>query len=264
MKAVLCFFISGPHILNKEHLWIPWVNSNHDILEVVFHCTDPKKIVSPWIQARLLPKEHLVTTSYYHMVPAYMSALDYAYRMGESNQWFCLFTESCVPLVSPARFRALFLEHSNKSLFRWKRAWWNPLFHKRANLKYLPDEYRLGHDPYFVLTRRHVAAMVHFIRKEPAMYQKVLAGGLANESVFAVAFQNQGILDTQNDSLINASSTAADWSRMSSATSPHLFRSGDAEDQRFLNQVLQDEPFTMFLRKVATEFPDAILLEAMK
>ena len=32
MKIALCFIISYEHVLNKEQLWIDWINPNKDII----------------------------------------------------------------------------------------------------------------------------------------------------------------------------------------------------------------------------------------
>jgi hypothetical protein len=54
---------------------------------------------------------------------------------------------------------------------------------------------------------------------------------------------------------------AADWSRMTSATSPHVFKEGDKKDLLFINDFLEKNRYTMFLRKVDPKFPDQILTE---
>jgi hypothetical protein len=51
----------------------------------------------------------------------------------------------------------------------------------------------------------------------------------------------------------------ADWFRMSSPTSPHLFKDGSEEDIQFIENFLEKNDFTMFIRKVHPKFPDEIL-----
>jgi hypothetical protein len=46
---------------------------------------------------------------------------------------------------------------------------------------------------------------------------------------------------------------------MSSATSPHLFRDANAADISFLDKELERNPYAIFIRKIAPEFPDSIL-----
>jgi hypothetical protein len=48
---------------------------------------------------------------------------------------------------------------------------------------------------------------------------------------------------------------------MSSATSPHVFKEGDKKDLTFINDFLEKNRYTMFLRKVDPKFPDQILTE---
>ena len=243
--------ISNNHHVNKESLWRQWIEPNQDILEILFHYTDREKIRSPWIQEHCLPKEYTVPTSYYHMVPAYMNLLFYAHAKIPGAQWFCMLTESCIPFVSPAQFRTLFLGNHGKSLFHWKPCWWNVDFPKRANLRLLPPEYRLAHDPYFVLSRRHVETMHRFYKVKRGVFDRICAGGLANESLFAIALKTMG----QLEEVVNVASTATDWSRMSSTTSPHVFQYGDAQDRTFIKQTRENNPWAIFMRKVVSEFP---------
>jgi hypothetical protein len=46
---------------------------------------------------------------------------------------------------------------------------------------------------------------------------------------------------------------------MESATSPHLFKDGNDEDIQFIENFLEKNDFTMFIRKVHPKFPDEIL-----
>jgi hypothetical protein len=72
MKVALCFIISYEHIVNKEQIWIDWIESNKDIINVYFHYQDIKKIKSEWILKNIIPERNIVKTSYYHVVQAYM------------------------------------------------------------------------------------------------------------------------------------------------------------------------------------------------
>jgi hypothetical protein len=51
-----------------------------------------------------------------------------------------------------------------------------------------------------------------------------------------------------------------DWSRMSSTTSPHIFKEGSKRDLDYINKFLKENQCTLFLRKTHSEFPDTILL----
>ena len=261
MKVALCFIISYQHILNKENIWKQWIEPNKDIIQIYFHYKDIQFIRSPWIKRHCIPKEFIAQTSYYHVVPAYISILSYAF-LHDDNKWFCLLTESCVPIISPQEFRRLFFENYYRSIFKWKPAYWNIELHKRANLKHLNSEYHLANDPWFTLTRNHVHKCIIFTIKKNDIYQKVCKGGLANESLFAIILQTFKDLDT--DYIINKSSTISDWSRMSNATSPHLFLEGDECDIDFIRTELSKNSYALFLRKVDSKFPDDLLLEFIK
>ena len=121
MKVALCFIISYEHILNKENIWKKWIEPNKDIINVYFYYKDIHKIKSEWILKHTLPSNHIYKTSYFHVIPAYVSVLNYALN-DNNNQWFCLLTDSCCPIISPKKFRYLFYQNYNKSIMNWKKA----------------------------------------------------------------------------------------------------------------------------------------------
>jgi hypothetical protein len=257
MKIALCFIISYEHILNKEEIWREWIDYNKDIINVYFYYKDITKIKSQWILDHCLPPNDCVyKTSYYHVIPAYLSLMKYAFQHDNgSNQWFCFLTDSCCPIISPRRFRYLFYTNREKSIFSWKKAWWNPTFHKRANLALLPEEFRLANDPWFVLKREDIQVSLQYIQQKATILKTICDGGLANESLFAIILFSCGKLD----SVINKASHAADWSRMASSTSPHIFKSADVKDTQFIENTLLKNDCTMFIRKIAPEFPNDTL-----
>jgi hypothetical protein len=87
------------------------------------------------------------------------------------------------------------------------------------------------------------------------MYKRVCEGGLANESVFAIILH--GLKRLEN--VKNEISHATDWEKMSSPTSPYVFKTGTAEDIQFITTALDKNKYTIFLRKVNSSFPDEIL-----
>ena len=257
MKVALCFLISYKHILNKESLWREWIEPNKDIIHVYFHYDNFHRIKSPWIQSHTIPPRFKVPTSYFNMVPAYMSILSFAHKHSSENQWFIMLTESCVPIISPQRFRQHFLENADKSILHWSPANWNVGYHKRANLRLLPQSFHLLNDPWFVLKREDVQRCFQFIKEKPKMYNSICRGGLANESIFAIILRYYGVLKDAK----NSKSTCTDWSRMSSKTSPHLFQKGyeNKHDFQFIKTFIRENQDTMFLRKVDPHFPDEFL-----
>jgi hypothetical protein len=143
----------------------------------------------------------------------------------------------------------------------WRKAWWNPVFHKRANLILFPDELRLANDPWFTLTRNHVQSCLGYIERKKTMVKTICSGGLANESLFAIIMHGYKQLNSRKNgtSVINAVTHLADWSRMDSATSPHTFKEGNIRDIQFIEENLEKNKCAMFIRKIAREFPDEIL-----
>jgi hypothetical protein len=262
MKAALCFIISYNHILNKEKLWIDWINTNKDIINVYFHYKNINKIKSNWIKKHAIPEKLIQQTSYYHVVPAYMSILSYAYNHDKENMWFCMLTESCVPIISPDKFRMLFYNYAEKSVIKCYPSYWNVDLHRRANLKYLTKEYHLANEPWFTLTRSHVKKMMLYAIVNQNTYNKINEGGLSNESIFAIILKSYNEL-TNNYTHINESSTIADWFRMSSPTSPYLFEELNDENYDVICKLLKENKYAMFLRKVNVEFPDDTIKQIM-
>jgi len=257
MKVALCFIISYEHIVNKEHLWKEWIEPNKDIINVYFHYKDFSKIKSNWIAQHVMPPKFIFKTTYYHVVPAYISLLEYARQHDSANQWFCILSDSCCPIISPQDFRTLFFRHNETSFFSWRPAWWDPYFHKRANLSKIPKDLWLANDPWFVLTKKHVLQVLHFVKHEPTMSYTICSGIIANETIFAVIFKLYNELNT--DSIRCVASHLTDWSRQTSPTSPYLFKDANHQDIDFIEQELERNKYAMFIRKVSPEFPDEIL-----
>jgi len=256
MKIALCFIISYEHILNKETIWREWIEPNKDIINVYFYYKNLSQIKSTWIKEHTLPSDCIHETSYYHVIPAYISILNFAFNSDKQNKWFCLLTDSCCPIISPKHFRYLFYKNNNKSIFSWKEPWWNVIFHKRGNLIKLPKELRLANDPWFILTRENVKQILYFVSTQRGLTNTICDGGLANESLFAIIFKFYNKL---HDNIICSSSHITDWNRRSSTTSPHIFKDADKKDIQFIEKELERNEYAVFIRKIAPEFPDDIL-----
>ena len=255
MKIALCFIISYEHVLNKEAIWREWIEPNNDIINVYFYYKDRTKIKSPWILHHALPPHFIHETSYYHVIPAYLSLMQFA--LCDDNQWICLLTDSCCPIISPQKFRSLFYKFWNKTIMSWRPAYWNVNLHKRGNLALLPEEMRLANDPWFTIKREHALQILRFSRTQQEVTKTICSGGLANESLFAIILY--GYKQLNNTNLVNAVTHLADWSRMASATSPHIFKDANSTDIQFLEDNLQKHKCAMFLRKVSPDFPDEVL-----
>jgi hypothetical protein len=261
-KVALCFIISNKQIVNKEALWKEWIEPNKDIINVYFHYTNYATIQSPWIKEHCIPLTLTVKTSYYYVVPAYMNLLSYAAQQNPDNQWFCLLTESCVPIISPSKFRELFFENMDKSILGHSYANWNTDFNKRANLRILTPEFRLKNEPWFTLKREDLLACFKYAKVNRIIFNKICNGIIANESIFAIMLKAQGLLE----GLINEPTHAVDWSRKMTPTSPYLFRAASSsnKDIVFIKDFLKKNKYTMFLRKVDPLYPDTILKNFIK
>lgn len=83
----------------------------------------------------------------------------------------------------------------------------------------------------------------------------VCNGGLANESLFAIIMCHYNKIQT----VISKTTHMADWFRMSSPTSPHMFKEGTQDDSDFIDKFLKENDLVMFIRKVHPKFPDELL-----
>jgi len=255
MKVALCFIISYSHVVNKEQIWLEWIEPNKDIINVYFHYKNYAEIKSDWIRNHAIHPKCIVETDYMHVVPAYLALMNFAMNHDSQNQWFCFLTDSCAPIISPLKFRELFFENYSKTIINWKKAWWNVKFCNRANLRLLKEESHLANDPWFVMKREDASLCISYSIANKNIFKLICSGDVANESIFAI------ILSTFNKlkNVKPAVTHAADWSRMTSATSPHVFKEGDKKDLTFIDDFLEKNRYTMFLRKVDSKFPDQTL-----
>jgi hypothetical protein len=60
-------------------------------------------------------------------------------------------------------------------------------------------------------------------------------------------------------SVISGVTHITDWSRMVTATSPHLFKDGNDRDIQFINAELEKNKYAIFIRKMDMAFPNEIL-----
>jgi len=265
LKVALCFILNYDHILIKEDIWRKWIESNKDIINVYFFYKDITKIKSDWIKEHLIPSKYIIDTSYLYVMPAYIALMRYALKAdNNANEWVIFLTDFCVPLISPIRFRHLFYQHYYRSIIKWRYCWWNVETNARANLKYLPENFHLANSPWLTITRKHAELVLRFINEYPKMALTVFNGIIANESFFAIALEKYGALKNKlgvpNQNILCINSHIADWDRMSSATSPHIFAvESNKKDRVFIETNLAENPFAMFMRKIAPEYPDKVI-----
>lgn len=101
-----------------------------------------------------------------------------------------------------------------------------------------------------------------FLKYKTETFNKINTGGLANESIFAIILQTFGEL-TNPLKLINESSSVCDWKRMSTPTSPYVFKEATPENIDIIVNLLKENRHTMFLRKVDRSFPDSVIKDIM-
>jgi len=253
MKVALCFLISYNHIINKEEIWIKWINEISNIINVYIHYTDYSKIKSKWIKKYIIPKNYIQKTNYTHVVPAYFSLLKYALK-DKNNKWFCFLTESCCPIISPYEFKEKFYKLSNYSIIKCSKISWNPLFVNRANLKYIDKELHLTNNPWFTLTRESANKCIIYSFENYKFFKLICDGIIANESIFSIILHNE-------KNIINKETFIIDWSRMTSPTSPYTFTNKNIENDLLFIEKKKKEKYIMFIRKISVDFPNDKLNE---
>jgi hypothetical protein len=260
IKVALCFIISGSQILHKEKIWQEWIETNKDIINIYFYYSNYIEIKSDWIKKKCIPKEYVIKTSYYHIIPCYIGLMKYAITHDNQNKWFCFLTDTCCPILNPYDFRKLFFENYLKTIMTYSKSHWNVHIHKRANLKYLPFEFHLKNTPYFILSLKDVLRCLDFTIKKKRIYDMICKGGIANESLFAIILKSYNQLNIVE----NETSTIMDWSRMTTTTSPYLFKEDIKENTTFINEELKKNKFAVFIRKIHQDFPDEIIKNILK
>ncbi len=261
-KVALCFIINYEHVLHKENIWRKWCEELKDLVNVYVFYSDREKITSPWLLQHALPPTEVYPTNYYHIIPAYVSLMKHALAADPANAWFCMLTDSCCPIVSPEYFRLQFYRNQTHSIFAWRRAWWDVRTCKRANLGKLAKNLHLANSPWFIVNRHHACLIVHFTTQSPKGIETTAiidAGRVANESLFAIILMVNHQLLSHNSTIIDSNSHITDWSRPATASSPHTFVEGNAKDQQIISAELKNNPYACFIRKIAPQFPDAII-----
>jgi hypothetical protein len=114
------------------------------------------------------------------------------------------------------------------------------------------------------LTKENVKQIMHFIITQKTITETICSGGLANETLFAVIFKLYKELDDNSTNkhrshILSVSSHIADWNRRSSTTSPHVFKDANETDIKFIDDQLERNHYSCFIRKISPDFPDDIL-----
>ena len=258
-KVALCFIVSYEcGNLIKEKIWEQWINENSDIINVYVHYRD-KSVLSPFLLSHAIPEKYACKTSYYHMVPAYMTTIAWAFINDMNNQWFCILTESCIPIISPKKFRENFEKNKNKSIMKWNKAPWNVNMHKKANLYKFNPHYHLWNEPWITLSRLHADICMQFVKYKFELYTTICSGGLANESIFAIILLHAGEISQQHEnSLLNTTCSIQDWGRTEGPTHPYTFKT--FSDMEYIISKKNTEcTSAMFARKIADTFPDSCI-----
>lgn len=254
--ATFCFLATRD--LVKEHIWREWFDGLERLqfkFSIVVHCPRDK-IRSDWLTQFLLPDDRVRKTAWGWLVMAMMSMYDYAVA-AHPAEWYTLHSETCAPLVSPARFIETFNKHKHNSFVSCSKAWWNPLSMKRANLHLFPPAMRLVHSQWCIFCHEDLSQMVGLPKTDKRINQvltTVMRGKIADESYAAILL----LIINNLKNVISKPTTLVDWKR-NNLSHPHTFDAWNKQDEIIVRDMMQNGSECMFIRKVGPNFPDHIL-----
>jgi hypothetical protein len=240
--------------LSKEHVWRRWLQAL-DILGVKYniyvHCSDPSVIKSEWLKKYIIPVS-LPTAWDFHM-DAELTLLEYA--LDKTNDaWFINLSETTVPYVSPQKFQKMFKEFSTNTILSYRKPWWNVKEENRANLQLFPAKARFGNSEWCVICNEDMRTIV-YVWKKTEIINTMMKEPHADESIFSVTLY----LANNFKNTINALVTIMDWERDYWGPSPHTFTEYSAADKKFITEFVKGQHHLMFIRKIASSFPDEVL-----
>lgn len=255
--ATFCFLATRD--LVKEHIWREWFDGLERLqfkFSIVVHCPRDK-IRSDWLTQFLLPDDRVRKTAWGWLVMAMMSMYDYAVA-AHPAEWYTLHSETCAPLVSPARFVETFNKHKHNSFVSCSKAWWNPLSMKRANLHLFPPAMRLVHSQWCIFCHEDLSQMVGLPKTDERINQvltTVMRGKIADESYAAILL----LIINNLKNVISKPTTLVDWKRNPNLDHPHTFDAWTKRDETIVRNMMQNGSEYMFIRKIGPNFPDHIL-----
>lgn len=251
--ATFCFIVTRD--LVKEELWRSWF-ADLDALgfkySIVTHCSNPSHILSPWLRATLIPVS--IPTSWQFHTRATLALYHHAFDTTES-EWFTLHSESCVPIVSAARFVELFETLKYKTILSHQPIWWDANRIARANLAKIPEKFRVAHSEWCILTRSDLNIILIMAHKNKDMMNIMMAGPAADESMVGVCL---AFYDRLKDAVVEHV-TLVDWKRSPNGNNPYTFNIWTVDDDAFVKDKRTAHPLAMFMRKIGPEVPDHIL-----
>ena len=243
--------------LVKEHIWKKWFESLPINYNIYVHCSDPTKIKSEWLKKYLIP--YNIPTTWNSHMEAELTLYRYALK-NTNDSWFINLSETTVPYISPKKFSTFFRELKTKSMLTYKRPWWSKSENNRANLLMFPPDARFGNNEWCVLCNEDVRTIMYLWDYTPIV-KTMIDGPHADESIFSVSLY----IGNNFKNNIKTDTTIIDWERTTNyGNSPHVFTDWDKEDKKFVKDFVEQNPYTMFIRKVSPDFPDSVILKWTK
>lgn len=259
--VTFCFLVTTD--LVKEHIWREWFDQLQQLqfkFKIIVHCSPSNvdNVKSDWLKLHFIPNKRTRDTAWGWVLKSMMSMYEHAIDTCPAA-WYTLHSETCVPMVSPETFIRIFNEHKQHTFVSHRRAWWNILKVRRANLHLLPSDMHVAHSQWCIFCHEDLSQLVKMSKLDEHIKNalSVLAGGHAAEESYAAALLGS-INDMKN--VINQPTTLVDWNRSLNGNNPHVFIEWTDADETIVNDLRKTNANTfMFMRKIGPTFPDEIL-----
>jgi hypothetical protein len=111
-----------------------------------------------------------------------------------------------------------------------------------------------------ILCQEDLSSILTVAQQEPALLKLVFNGVLAQESWLAIFLK----LGNNFKNVIKQMTTFDDWRRSPNGSNPYTFTTWSAADKKAVGQGQYMYHKYMFLRKVDSSFPEAVLREFIK
>ena len=256
-SITFCFLVTND--LSKEELWIQWFNElkKYNIFVNIFtHCSQPSNIKSEWLKKTLVSKEYIKPTQWGFIIDATFSLYKYSIEKSDSS-WFSIHTETCVPIISSAKFAEYFHKYKNNSLLDYCKIWWDPTKINRGNLHFIPKEHHYAHQQCCILCKEDIKQILMLAEKEKELVKIIASAPCGDESIIAVFLS----IVNNFENVISKRTTLVDWERTPNGNNPYTFKYWTDQDKEMVNKLKKNNELFMFLRKIDKEFPVDVLQE---
>ena len=191
--------------------------------------------------------DNIVPTTWSIHVRAWQVLIQEALKDPE-NEKFVFVSESCVPLYTLNHIYDVLMQYPY-TYMAYSKPWW--LSSNPREIYELNPEHRYGSSEWMILNRKHA----EIVAKDKGVIRIVSRHYNDQESYFPILLSIHNCLGE----VFNHSFTYANWQYASNnGGSPYVFKEYDESSEELIEDAYNIG--CLFLRKVATTFPEEILL----